>query len=126
MSGNIKYDKWINDDNSENYKCRAWVNFDGTGTISIRAAGNVSSLTDGGVGVYTVNFTTSFPDTNYCVNGISSNNNNATTTNRSLGIFDGTNTTGEANMLVDSVKLILQASNATNLDQSVVCISVFR
>jgi hypothetical protein len=65
MSGNIKYDKWINDDNSENYKCRAWVNFNGVGTVAIREAGNVSSITDGGTGIFTVNFTTAFADSNY-------------------------------------------------------------
>jgi hypothetical protein len=48
------------------YACRAWVNFNGTGTVAIRASGNVSSITDNGVGVYTVNFTTAMPDANYC------------------------------------------------------------
>ena len=47
------------------YTCRAWVNFDGTGTVAIRAAGNVSSITDNGTGDYTVNFTTAMPDANY-------------------------------------------------------------
>jgi hypothetical protein len=45
--------------------CRAWVNFNGTGTVAIRASFNVSSITDGGVGLYTVNFTTAMPDANY-------------------------------------------------------------
>ena len=49
------------------YACRAWVNFDGTGTVAIRAAGNVSSITDNGTGNYMVNFTTSLPDANYAV-----------------------------------------------------------
>ena len=48
------------------YACRAWVNFNGTGTVAIRASGNVSSITDGGTGDYTVNFTTAMPDANYC------------------------------------------------------------
>ena len=47
------------------YTARAWVNFDGTGTPAIRASGNVSSITDSGVGLYVVNFTTAMPDTNY-------------------------------------------------------------
>ena len=67
MSGNVKFNGWINDDGSENYKCRAWVNFNGTGTVAIRASGNVSSITDNGVGEYTVNFTTAMQDVNYCV-----------------------------------------------------------
>lgn len=50
------------------YACRAWVNFNGTGTVAIRASGNVSSITDNGTGNYTVNFTTAMPDANYAVN----------------------------------------------------------
>jgi hypothetical protein len=47
------------------YACRAWVNFNGAGTVSIRASGNVSSITDNGTGDYTVNFTTAMQDANY-------------------------------------------------------------
>lgn len=45
---------------------RAWVNFNGTGTVAIRASYNVTSITDNGTGSYTLNFTTALPDTNYC------------------------------------------------------------
>lgn len=51
------------------YACRAWVNFNGTGTVAIRASGNVSSITDNGTGDYTVNFTIAMPDANYAVSG---------------------------------------------------------
>ena len=47
------------------YGCRAWVNFNGTGTVAIRESGNVSSITDNASGDYTVNFTTAMPDANY-------------------------------------------------------------
>jgi len=47
------------------FGCRAWVNFDGTNTVAIRASGNVSSITDGGTGDYTINFTVAMPNTNY-------------------------------------------------------------
>jgi hypothetical protein len=47
------------------YGARAWVNFNGTGTVAIRASGNVSSITDNGVGDYTVNFSSAMPDVNY-------------------------------------------------------------
>lgn len=47
------------------YGCRAWVNFNGTGTVAIRSSGNVTSITDNGTGDYTINFTTAMPDTNY-------------------------------------------------------------
>jgi uncharacterized protein (AIM24 family) len=49
------------------YGCRAWVNFNGTGTVAIRASGNVTSITDNGTGDYTVNITTAMPDANYAV-----------------------------------------------------------
>jgi hypothetical protein len=49
------------------YGCRAWVNFNGSGTVAIRASGNVSSITDNGTGDYTVNFTTAMPDANFAV-----------------------------------------------------------
>ena len=49
------------------YLCRAWVNFNGTGTVAIRASGNVSSITDNNAGDYTVNFTTAMPDADYSV-----------------------------------------------------------
>jgi hypothetical protein len=52
------------------YGCRAWVNFNGTGTVAIRGSGNVSSITDGGVGIYTVNFTNAMPDANYSWSGL--------------------------------------------------------
>jgi len=51
------------------YGVRAWVNFDGTGTPSIRASGNVSSISDNATGKYSVNLTTAMPDTNYAVGG---------------------------------------------------------
>ena len=55
------------------YACRAWVNFNGTGTVAIRASGNVSSITDNGTGDYTVNFATAMPDANYSVTGTTNN-----------------------------------------------------
>jgi hypothetical protein len=49
------------------YGARAWVNFNGTGTVAIRASGNVSSITDDGTGQYIVNFTVAMADANYSV-----------------------------------------------------------
>jgi len=51
------------------YMARAWVNFNGTGTVAIRASGNVSSITDNGTGDYTVNFTTAMSDADYAFGG---------------------------------------------------------
>lgn len=49
------------------YAPRAWVTFRGTDTVAVIASGNVSSVTDGGVGIYTINFATAMPDANYAV-----------------------------------------------------------
>jgi hypothetical protein len=63
------------------YGCRAWVNFNGTGTVAIRASGNVSSITDNGTGDYTVNFTNAMPDANYAAQiSITAANHYATST----------------------------------------------
>ena len=60
--------------NVVNGTAKAWVNFNGTGTVAIRRGFNVSSITDNNVGNYTVNFTTAMPDINYsgsfCGNGL--------------------------------------------------------
>jgi hypothetical protein len=59
---------------------KAWVNFNGTGTVAIRASFNVSSITDRGTGQYTVNFTNAMTDVNYCASfGGGSNNTTVTT-----------------------------------------------
>lgn len=52
-------------DAAENVK--AWVNFNGTGTVAIRASKNVSSITDNGTGNYTVNFASALADANYAI-----------------------------------------------------------
>ena len=54
------------------FACRAWVNFNGMGTVAIRASGNVSSITDNGTGDYTINFATAMQDTNYILVGTGS------------------------------------------------------
>ena len=53
----------------ERYLAQAWVNFNGAGTVAIRASGNVTSITDNGVGDYTVNFSSALADANYAVVG---------------------------------------------------------
>lgn len=49
---------------------KAWVNFNGTGTVAIRTSFNVSSITDNGVGDYTINFTSALADADYIVTGM--------------------------------------------------------
>lgn len=95
-----KFNQWLNPDGTENYKCRAWVNFNGTGTVAIRASGNVSSITDNGTGDYTVNFTTAMPDANYAVT-VSSGDWLVTNNTRSIGVSASSAPTSSSVRLVD-------------------------
>jgi len=98
--------------------CRAWVNFNGTGTVAIRAAFNVSSITDNGVGLYTVNMTTAMPDANYACT-VGGTQVAAGTANYGIG-FDATTYSTSA------VGLRSQSSDGTDLDLDSVSVSVFR
>jgi hypothetical protein len=97
------------------YGCRAWVNFNGTGTVAIRASGNVSSITDNGTGNYTVNFTTAMSDANYAVNITSDSaaNNNG---------YNRTATTNTASAAV----IQHYESGGTATDTTLMLVSVFR
>jgi hypothetical protein len=73
--------------------CRAFVNFNGTGTVAIRQAFNVTSITDNGVGDYTVNFTNAMPDANY---SSALNTDTYNTANKSADTLSGANPTSSA------------------------------
>lgn len=75
-SGNLSFNSGYGS-RATAYGCRAWVNFNGTGTVAIRASGNVTSITDNGTGNYTVNFTTAMPDNNYSFAGASGSQTNS-------------------------------------------------
>lgn len=101
------------------YSARAWVNFDGTGTVAIRASGNVTSITDNGVGDYTVNFTTALVDANYIVAGTGS----GATTNM-LPITPADSTTARTQ---SAMRFVILASNGgTAVDCAQVGIAIFR
>jgi hypothetical protein len=54
-----------------NGSAKAWVNFNGSGTVAIRNSFNVSSITDNGTGTYTINFTNAMRNADYCFSGTS-------------------------------------------------------
>jgi len=108
------------------FACRAWVNFNGTGTVAIRASGNVSSITDNGVGDYTVNFGTAMPDANYSVLATCHQVATAGATNRSMGIYTTTETGGSTSYTTTSVRLASQISNGTNIDTQTANVAIFR
>jgi hypothetical protein len=67
-SGNLSFNSGYGSD-AVAYGCRAWVNFNGTGTVAIRGSGNVSSISDFGTGLYRMNFATNMPDINFSAVG---------------------------------------------------------
>lgn len=99
------------------FACRAWVNFNGTGTVAIRASGNVSSITDNGVGDYTVNFTTAMQDANYAISTSCSDDSNVPVAN-----IKGTG----ADSLTTSCKILVNNGVGGALDRTVVCVMLFR
>lgn len=104
------------------YGCRAWVNFNGTGTVAIRGSGNVSSITDNGTGDYTVNFTTAMPDANYAVStGL--RNNPAVGSGANAGLVISTSTA----QTTSAVRVTSGPPSAGTLaDYDTLCVSIFR
>jgi hypothetical protein len=94
------------------YGARAWVNFNGTGTVAIRGSGNVSSITDNNTGNYTVNFTTAMQDANYSVA--------ATSAMDSTGYGVGTNT------VTTTTVQILIGTGVDYIDLASVYVTIFR
>lgn len=110
-----KFNTWQNPDGTENYKCRAWVNFNGTGTVAIRQSGNVTSITDGGTGIFQVNLTTAMPDVNFATN--------ATCTTEGVGSVQINAQTSSTTVLYCRQ---INASVITFFDPSIVAVSIFR
>ena len=101
------------------FGCRAWVNFDGDeSTPSIRASGNVSSITDNGTGDYTVNFTTAMEDANYCTQ-VSINQSSSAYLR--VGSFKTSGTYSTS-----AVQIICEENNAADVDRNKICVAVFR
>ena len=103
---------------------KAWVNFNGTGTVAIRASFNVSSITDNGTGDYTVNFTSALADANYApvvsIFGASS-------TNTVVSVLSsGTASSGRQTPSASAFRLAVFSTSGLNLDTSDVFASIFR
>jgi hypothetical protein len=96
------------------YSARAWVSFNGTGTIAIKSSGNVTSISDGGVGVYTVNLTTAIPTTTSAC--ISASACSVGGTNRFIGAYQTTTT---------AIAVNLQNAGGTPQDLDYVSIAAF-
>jgi hypothetical protein len=102
--------------------CRAWVNFDGTGTVAIRASYNVSSITDNGTGDYTVNFTTALVDANYNVTfGVNDNKN---TSVNWAAVFNGSS--GGTDPTATAVRVCTNNTASAPSDIDFVFVAIFR
>jgi hypothetical protein len=102
------------------YLCRAWVNFDGTGTVAIRASGNVSSITDNETGDYTVNFTTAMPDANYSVCLSGRFDPGFSSAGKDISVHN------TAELTVSSVRLFSNDASNSAADCPIVSLGVFR
>ena len=101
------------------YVCRAWVNFNGTGTVAIRASGNVSSITDNGTGDYTVNFTVAMVDVNYAWEG-------SATAVAGTNVVMGSNAAGPPAPTTGALRLYTVDAGIALKDMPYVSISIFR
>jgi hypothetical protein len=96
--------------------CKAWVNFNGTGTVAIRASYNVSSITDRGVGYFTTNFSVAMSDANYAAAGWVSDRSYGATISCSSTDFAASN----------HQFFTCQEINGPLFDPAIVCVSYFR
>ena len=91
--------------------CKAWVNFNGTGTVAIRQSFNVSSITDNGAGNYTVNFTNAMVDANYAVHVTKGSLNNAV--NAGEYYLQILNTTNQTTVITYENSALVDCSSVT-------------
>ena len=102
--------------------CKAWVNFNGTGTVAIRGEYNVSSITDLGAGNYRVNFSTAMPDANYVVSGSANDDGGS-----SSYVWLGTGAGAYSNVLKTTSAVNVQAIYTTgnSVDSSTINVAIF-
>jgi hypothetical protein len=99
------------------YSARAWVNFNGTGTVAIRGSGNVSSITDNGTGNYTINFSTAMADANYSVVG--------TAGKTSINLISLDTPAGSYTQTISEVRVTTPYVNGTLTDATQVNVAIF-
>lgn len=105
------------------YSARAWVNFNAQGTIAIVGSGNVSSITDVGVGIFTVNYTTAMQDANYAVAGTTKDVDGSYGSLLTLGI---PGPGAPATTYTASATSIATGYGGSVYDPAIVCLTTFR
>jgi len=106
--------------NPRYYAARAWASFRPTSSMVIRAAVNVSSITDLGTGLFRVNFTTSMPDANYVITGVSAGNGSTAGDVAVLFVPDINQ------VLSGSCRLRVSSEGGSAIDVDYVSVAVFR
>lgn len=107
------------------YECRAWVNFNGTGTIAILASGNVASITDNGAGDYTINLASAMPDANYAV--ALSNVGLAPGDTRRNAVIAGTESTAPTTKTASALRInVGNPTSASLADNCCISVAIFR
>jgi hypothetical protein len=93
---------------------KAWVNFNGTGTVAINGSFNVSSITDNGTGNYTVNFTNAMPNANY-----------STTLTSEVGVGTGNKGPYLSSLAASNFSIFIFNSSGSFVDATPICAAVF-
>jgi len=106
--------------------CKAWVNFNGTSTVAIRASYNVSSITDHGTGDYTVNFTTAMPDNSYAFSGGARIDAGGANTDFPVVGANRANTYLAGSLRINTVYRSSITNTATLQDPDIVAVAFFR
>ncbi len=113
-----------NFDSAGGNACKAWVNFNGTGTVAIRASYNVSSITDNGTMDYTINFATALPDANYAAI-ITQNQENSSTYSQHRGVATSSNSSYQLKSTTQ-VRTVAYNTIGSSFDPFEVLCAVFR
>ena len=95
--------------------CKAWVNFNGTGTVAITDDFNVSSITDNGTGDYTLNLTNAMSNANYSVSG-NGGNSGASSAETNMNLVT---------LLTTSCEIRLDNTEGTSVDRDTICVQIF-
>jgi hypothetical protein len=117
--GTLKFDSGFGS-SATAYGCRAWINFNGQGTVAIKGSGGVSSLTDGGTGTHFINFSNTMPDTNYCITSTSVKENGVTNPTQAVIIADTSFKT------TTTATVVMEIHTGANVDNSDVHFAFFR
>lgn len=101
---------------------KVFVNFNGSGTVAVRGSLNVTSITDNGVGDYTVNYTSALSSANYSVACTAANTASGNTNTITCGLYAASAGVGASSLTTSSVRVSTRTSNGNQIDTD--CVNV--